>query len=487
MFEAAEIGSSVSKEQYEQRLPGLRVELINAQYDLRPMPFPVVVVVAGDDRLGCHDVLNDLGAMLDPRSLETHAYGAATDDESQRPEFWRYWRDLPANGRIGMFFGAWATRFLAARFLGKLKRAEFEKRIEDIRLFEQTLTDNGAILLKFWLHLPKSELKRRLKKARRRVGKWWRVGEADWRIFDNYDDALEMVEDLLRKTSTGDAPWRIVESVDSHYRNLTIAEALLAAIQSRLAAGAAAVSAAVSAPPSVQDSHTILDRVDLSATLDEKSYDKQLARCQARLNALTDRALARGRASVLVFEGWDAAGKGGTIRRVTQAIDASNYTVVPIAAPTDEEKSHHYLWRFWRRLPRAGHMTIFDRSWYGRVLVERVEGFARPDEWMRAYAEINDFEEHLAEHGVALLKFWLHIDPDEQLRRFKARENTPFKHYKITEEDYRNRGKRNAYEEAVNDMIARTSTRLAPWTIVPINDKRYGRIEVLRTICKRLA
>ena len=189
---------------------------------------------------------------------------------------------------------------------------------------------------------------------------------------------------------------------------------------------------------------------------------------------------------ILALEGWDAAGKGGAIRRVTHALDARMYRVIPIAAPTDEERAHHYLWRFWRHLPRLGRITIYDRTWYGRVLVERAEGFASEAEWMRAYKEINEFEEQLTEHGIVLVKYWLHISADEQLERFKERETAPWKQYKITPEDYRNREKMNLYEQAASDMIARTSTEFSPWTLVEANDKRYARIKVLRTLCDRL-
>jgi polyphosphate kinase 2 (PPK2 family) len=189
---------------------------------------------------------------------------------------------------------------------------------------------------------------------------------------------------------------------------------------------------------------------------------------------------------ILVFEGWDAAGKGGVIRRITAAMDARDYRVIPIAAPNDEERAHHYLWRFWRQIPGAGRMTIFDRSWYGRVLVERVEGFATEAEWTRAYAEIVDFEQQLYDHRALILKFWIHIDSAEQLKRFRSRQDTPYKDYKITEEDYRNRERRNDYELAANEMLGRTWTEYAPWHLVEGNDKRFARIKVLKIICDQL-
>jgi polyphosphate kinase 2 (PPK2 family) len=232
---------------------------------------------------------------------------------------------------------------------------------------------------------------------------------------------------------------------------------------------------------------TVLDTVDLDAVLERPEYRAQRDELQARLRALTRRAREEGVSSVVVFEGWDAAGKGGVIRRITQAMDVQDYRVVPIGAPTDEELARHYLWRFWRQLPRAGRMVVFDRSWYGRVLVERVEGLVPELAWQRAYAEIDDFEEQIVERGIPLFKFWLHIDREEQIRRFRERERTPYKKYKITNEDYRNRERWDAYRSAVNDMVQRTSTQFAPWTLVPANDKRFARVEVLRTICDGLA
>jgi polyphosphate:AMP phosphotransferase len=304
---------------------------------------------------------------------------------------------------------------------------------------------------------------------------------------------MRVTERLLRQTSTGSAPWHIVESTDTHYRNFTVTQTILAAISARLAEPSTTPSTAgthVPSPaevlPQIGGGRSVLDAVDLSAALSRPEYEAQLSTWQARLSRLSQRARDHGVASVLVFEGWDAAGKGGVIRRLTHAMDARDYRVVAIGAPTEEEQAHHYLWRFWRHLPRAGVMLIFDRSWYGRVLVERVEGFASERQWQRAYEEINHFEEQLAERGIVLYKFWLHIDPDTQLRRFQARENTPYKKYKLTTEDYRNRDKWEAYVAAVHEMVARTSTEIAPWELVAANDKQWARVQVLHTVCRGL-
>ena len=237
----------------------------------------------------------------------------------------------------------------------------------------------------------------------------------------------------------------------------------------------------------VANPFNVLNTLDLDQKIEKRKFRVRLERQQGRLNLLQRRALAQGTTTLAVFEGWDAAGKGGAIRRVTSALDARDYRVIPIGAPSDEELAHHYLWRFWRHLSRAGQITIFDRSWYGRVLVERVEGLATREEYKRAYAEIINYEEQLVEHGILLTKFWLHISKDEQLRWFQERQRIPHKRWKITDEDWRNRRRWNDYELAVNEMVARTSTRRAPWVLVEANDKYFARIKVIRTLADRLA
>jgi polyphosphate kinase 2 (PPK2 family) len=292
----------------------------------------------------------------------------------------------------------------------------------------------------------------------------------------------------LRQTGTAAAPWHIVEATNRRYRELETGRILLEAMHSALKQAAARKAAKAPAGPAPAASRTanVLKSVNLSPRLSDTGYEKRMDVLQSELTRLTWAARAKGVSTIALFEGWDAAGKGGAIRRVVGSIDPRLLRVVPIAAPTDEERAHHYLWRFWRHLPRAGRMVLFDRSWYGRVLVERVEGFAREDEWRRAYHEINDFEEQLAGHGCVLAKFWIHLSQAEQLRRFQARARTPFKHYKITEEDWRNRQRWPDYEEAINEMVARTSTEYSPWTLIAGNDKRVARIQVLSDLVGKL-
>jgi polyphosphate:AMP phosphotransferase len=487
MFEAAELGRKVSKEEYQQKEPALRTELLKLQFELRERDFPVIVSLSGNDRASCNEVLNVLHEWMDPRFLTANAWGFPTQEETEKPFFWRYWQTLPPKGRIGIFLRGWTMQSVVLRLLDEIDDVAFERLIGHVRRFEQAQVDDGALIVKFWFHLPEKKAKKRLKAAAEGKQPIMMVKKQDLKVYSDYDRALSVMESALRKTSRGETPWHIVESSDERYRNLTVAEILHAELSRRLEMKSDAAPASKhESNGTVRNALTILDKVDLTTKLPKDEYQKSLKKLQRDLNGLSREARREGVSTVLVFEGWDAAGKGGIVRRLTAAIDASLYRIIPVAAPTEEERAHQYLWRFWRHLPRAGQFTIFDRSWYGRVLVERVEGFATKAEWRRAYAEINDFEEQLCEHGNVLLKFWLHIDKDEQLKRFQAREQTPFKKYKITEEDYRNRERWNEYELAANDMIERTSTENARWHLVAANDKRTARVNVIRTVCHAL-
>jgi polyphosphate:AMP phosphotransferase len=488
MFESVEVGSKTSKQDYGERVPKLRVDLINAQYDLKSADFPVLILISGDDRVGANEVMDVLHEWMDARYMRTRVFGRPTEEELERPRFWRYWRALPQKGEIGLFLGAWDLSTISDLVNRRISGRQAERRVAHIVGLEKQLVDDGTLLLKFWLHLPKKELAKRLKQAKKHPARQPLVDKQDWLFYDVYGKAMPMAEQVLRRTDRGESPWHFVESTDERHRNLSIAETIRSALVERLERNS---EPAIEVEPKIESAPNLaeqgpLSKVDLSSTIAHKDYRKQLDKLQLRVSRLMRRARGSGVSAVLVFEGWDAAGKGGVIRRITRALPASDYRIIPIAAPTDEEKARHYLWRFWRHLPRAGRLLIFDRSWYGRVLVERVEGFAREDEWRRAYAEINDFEAQLCEHGMLVQKFWLHIDPDEQLARFKAREKTPYKKYKITDEDYRNREKWDDYCSAVNEMVTRTSTGLARWYLVPANDKRWARIEVLRTVCDGL-
>lgn len=489
MFEAAELGQKLRKADYAAQLPELRAGLLEAQRELRTAGLPVIVVMSGADGAGKGETVNRLHEWLDPRGLETNVFGPLSDEERDRPPYWRFWRTLPARGRIGIFFGSWYTDPIISRVYRHTRKAELEEQLNRIVLFERLLAEDGALLVKFWLHLSKKAQRRRLEKLAGSRKTAWRVSPVDFKHLKLYDDFVAVSERALKRTDAAHAPWHIVEAADDHYRELTVGRTLLRAIRAHLSGTSAkrpkspspAASATAAGAPA-----KLLGTVNLDERIENKEYEKTLVALQGRLNGLVRTARDKQRSSVIMFEGWDAAGKGGCIRRLTEAMDARSYRVIPVAAPTDEERAHHYLWRFWRHVPRAGALTIYDRSWYGRVLVERVEGFAQQHEWARAYSEINDFEEQLSEHGIVLIKFWLHIAKDEQLRRFEDREKTAYKQHKITAEDWRNREKWDAYEAAVDELVAKTSTRTAPWTLVAANDKRVARLQVLETVVQRL-
>lgn len=488
MFESAELGHKIDKATFRKEVPKLRAELLDVQYDvLEKREFPVIILISGVDGSGKGETINLLYSWMDPRHISTLAFSAPTDEERERPYMWRYWRALPPKGKVGIFAGSWYSQPIADRICGKMRRSELDQVLDDVNRFEAMLVNEGALVLKFWFHLSKDAQKQRLKALEKDPRTAWRITKQSYERLKTYDDLQEVAGHVLRVTNTAHAPWIIVEGTDDEYRSLTVGRVVLESMRKRLQQeGRAQVPVA---PPIVRtiDERNLLTELDLSQKLEKKDYERELAKYQGRLSELARHPRFKEKHSlVLVFEGSDAAGKGGSIRRTVEALDARQYQIVPIAAPTEEERAQPYLWRFWRHLPRTGRITVFDRSWYGRVLVERIEGFCSEADWLRAYAEINDFEHQMVAAGAVVVKFWLQISADEQLARFNERQDTEFKRFKITEEDWRNREKWDAYVSAVCDMVDRTSTGLAPWTLVEANDKNFARIKVLKTICDRL-
>lgn len=489
MFESAEISHRVDKESYRQQVPLLREALLDVQYDLKEKAdFPVLILIHGFDGAGRGETMNLLNEWLDPRLIRTVAFDAPNDDARARPWMWRYWRQLPAKGRIGMFFGSYYSDTLFERVKGSIDWDAFDLKVQDIQRFEHMLAQDGALIIKFWFHLSRDKQKKRLKALEKDPATRWRVTKTDWEHFEHYDLIRKFGEHMIRLTNTADAPWIIVDGEDANYRSLTVGNTLLTLLRNRLAQTTGSAPPASSAPPLVApiDNKLILDALVLDQPMSKEVYREKLEQLQGRLHRLTRHPRFAEHALILAFEGNDAAGKGGSIRRITQALDARMYHIVPIAAPTEEERAQPWLWRFWRYIPGKGRITIFDRTWYGRVLVERVEGFAKEHDWMRAYYEINDFEHQLSENGIIVIKFWLAISKEEQYTRFKSREETGFKRFKITEEDWRNRDKWDDYRLAVSDMVDRTSTTRIPWVLVEANNKYFARLKVLETICSTL-
>ena len=506
MFESAELGHSIDKKTFDAEEPKLRRALLDAQYRvLEAAKFPVVLVIGGVDGAGKGETVNVLNEWMDARHIEAHAITEPSDEERERPHMWRFWRALPPKGKLGIFFGSWYTQPIVQRVYGQTKDTDLHRRLDEIVSFEKMLTDEGVLLLKFWFHLSKKVQKKRLQDLESHKSTRWRVTETDWNHFRLYDKFRRVSEHALRETSRNAASWLVIEGTDERYRELTAGRTLLDAVEHRLATLDAKPAAADAPPPAKKkrggkstrgidvlpevaaiDDKRVVDNIDLTKAIPDDEYDDLLDKWQRKLNLLSRHPRFKKLSVIAGFEGCDAAGKGGTIRRVIWALDARQYRVVPVAAPTEEERAQPYLWRFWRHLPRLGRFAIFDRTWYGRVLVERVEGYAPPEAWMRAYAEINDFEEQLARHGTVVAKFWLQISKEEQLRRFKERERVKYKNYKIGPDDWRNREKWDQYRDAMCDMVDRTSTEIAPWTLVSSEDKNWGRIHVLETLCKRI-
>ncbi|GJM23298.1 MAG: polyphosphate--AMP phosphotransferase [Planctomycetota bacterium] len=487
MLSEVELGQKIEKAEFDELVPQLRIELVNAQYDLRSADFPVIVLLCGDDQLAVRQCLRGMHEWMDGRFLESVVSAGPTDEERAHPWFWRYWRRLPRKGRIGVFMNAWGADPLRHALFENSDEERLTQDIAHARRFEQTLADEGALIIKLWFHLPKGEFKKRLKRLKKK-DQDWRLNDTDRALAERFDEVVPLAERMLTETSTGAAPWHVIESSDRRHFGITAARTILEALGARLSAPPAPTSAS-STPIVTSDTptqKTVLDTIDLTKSFEKDEYEQRLNAAQAELRKVSEKAADKGIASVFAFEGCDAAGKGGSIRRLTAAIGIRDFRVIPIAAPSEEALAHHYLWRFWSKLPAAGKTAVFDRSWYGRVLVERVEGLASEEQWRRAYVEIRDFEEQLVESGAVVQKFWLHIDQDEQLRRFKAREDTPYKGYKITDDDYRNREKWELYVAAIHEMVTRTNTPDAPWHLVPANDKRYARVKVIELTAQAL-
>ena len=491
MFESAKFEHKLDKAAFKSLEPALREDLLNAQFQLIDKKRrSLLVLIHGPDGSGKGAVLNRLYGWLDARKLQTLTFEAPDGAERAHPPAWKYWRDLPGYGEIGIMLGSWYQAALSERALGHMGRSAFTAVLEDIRRYEAMLEAEGVSVLKLWLYLGAEEALARLKALDKRnysrpvVRQWTQVDTPKER-----QRLWEAAEEVVRLTSTPFSPWHVVPAVDGEYRDATVGTLLLETLRTLDAAPDRPAPPAQVNPAEVPTGlphFSILSTLDLTRKLDEATYDAELETAQRRITRLTTSPDFAKRGLVVVFEGSDAAGKSSTIMRLRRAMDPRRFRVHPIAAPTDEERARPYLWRFWRRVPALGDIAIFDRSWYGRVLVERVEGFCTPADWGRAYGEINDFEDQLTKAGYIVVKFWLAISPEEQARRFAQRETVAYKRFKLTPEDWRNREKWPLYDAAVTEMVDRTSTRDAPWTLVEAEDKLHARVKVAKTVADRL-
>ena len=490
MLELIDLNKKIAKETYREIFPEMETRLGECQRMARAAGVPVVIVFEGWDAAGKGTIINRLTQALDPRGFKVHPISAPTETEGHHPWMWRFWNTLPPKGSLAIFDRSWYGRVLLERVEGLTPKRQWKQAYEDIEQFERQLADAGAVIVKFWLHISKKEQMQRFERIEENPATAWKVGKEERKHHRQYDRWLEAVESMLERTGTAYAPWTVIEATQARYARVKVLETVLKAVEDELARRAGEPKAELKPmtvpPESPTRQQTILDRLDLTVSLEREEYEEQLDKLQERLFHLEHDLYVARIPAAIVYEGCDAGGKGGNIKRLTRGLDPRGYEVVPVGPPTAEEKARHYLWRFWREIPKAGHITIFDRSWYGRVLVERVEGFCTEGQWKRAYREINEFERQLADFGTVIVKFWLHIDLEEQLRRFEARKQDPHKQWKITDEDWRNREKWKQYELAVVDMLQHTSTTYAPWTILEANCKLYARIKALRTVAEAL-
>ncbi len=481
----------LSKKAYDTQASRLREQLIQLQVALKDAPFPVLLILAGVEGAGRSELINTLSAWLDPRGLEVVSHHQPTDEERERPPLWRYWRTLPPRGRIALYADSWYHDLFSETALGKKIATPLPAACARAAHFEKLLSDDGALILKIWLHLDPAQQRHRLQTLSRDPRTAWRITPDHWRHHRLYAPLAQLSQRVRKLTTQPRLAWHTIDASDERARNLAVARLLLSQFRAhhrRQLALVAQPAPKPAAPKAIKPAGLRrLRALPLDQHLSSSAYETSREKWLGNLSQAIRSARAAGRSVLFVFEGWDAAGKGGAIRRLTSALDARDYRVIPVGKPSDEEKAHHYLWRFWRHLPRAGGVTIYDRSWYGRLLVERLEGFARPAEWRRAFAEINDFEQQLAARGIIVVKFWLHISKAEQLRRFREREAVAYKRHKLNAEDWRNRGKWSAYEIAVGDMLALTETKAAPWHLIPADNKRHARLEVLKTACRQVA
>jgi polyphosphate kinase 2 (PPK2 family) len=514
MLESVDLSQKLSRAYYKTLMPELEIRLGSLQRKAIEAKLPIIILFEGWEGAGKGSLINRTIQSLDPRHFKVHSVQKPNEEERLRPFLWRFWTRTPAAGRLTIFDRSWYHRVLHDRVDKTVSKAEWVNAYDEINAFEQQLVSGGYLIIKLFLHISKKEQRRRYEKLEQNPSTAWRITKHDWTHHRRYDKYAEAAEDMFARTSP--VPWYVVEAMDRRFATVKIFQIVSEAVDNALASRPAAaqplihseaapidlaaveeggtdvVATADEGQTSATDAASpeslthapvsLLAASDLSQSVTREEYSKRLKRYQSRMHTLEHEIYARRVPVVIVYEGWDAAGKGGNIRRITQSMDPRGYDVIPVAAPSDIEKRHHYLWRFWRDMPKAGHVAIFDRSWYGRVLVERVEGFCTEEEWRRSYEEINEMERHIASYGTVLIKFWVHIDKQTQMRRFKEREKIEYKRWKITDEDYRNREKWDNYLAAVEDMLKRTSTEHAPWTVIESNSKHFARLKALRTV-----
>ena len=471
----------VMKEQLKEE----RAKLFGYQMKIKEAKLPVMVIFEGWDAAGKGRVLGNVIKNIDPRFFQVATMDAPpTEEQRRRPFLYRYFIEIPEAGKFKFFDTCWMQEVTYGVAGGNLTEEEYHSRIRSINTIERQLTDNGYLVVKFFFHISRKEQKRRLDSLLSSKNTRWRVHEEDLWQNRNYDEFLEVFSRYLNDTDRSTAPWYVIDAKNSKWAELQVLQVLNQGIDTALKNSALAV------PILPNTFHMkkipLLKDIPLDKTISDAEYKERLKELQSELHSLHNEVYRKKIPVIIAYEGWDAAGKGGNIKRITGALDPRGYIVHPIASPEPHEKARQYLWRFWNRLPKTGHIAVFDRTWYGRVMVERLEGFCSENDWQRAYNEINEFEKELTDWGAVVIKFWVQIDSDTQLARFTERQNTPEKQWKITDEDWRNREKWDLYESAINEMLQKTNTAFAPWYVLESVDKRYARIRALEIVIEKL-
>lgn len=490
MLDQIDVAKKIKKDDYEKIITGLEYRLGELQREAKSLNIPAIIVFEGWHAAGKGTLINKLLLALDPRGFDLHPTDPPNEEEKLKSFLWRFWIKTPERGRITIFERSWYRRLLIDRMEKTINKDALHVALEEVASFERQLVDDGNVLIKFFFHITKEEQRKRFKSLEKDPSTAWRVAKNDWKNLKRYDVFLPTIDEMLVRTDTDFAPWTVVESHDWRYAAIKVFSKIIETLENKIQSMKKPIQKKITNAKKksiIQNmSSSLLDKVDMSLTLTQEEYVGLLKKYQSQIRELGYKIFLKRIPVIIAYEGWDAAGKGGNIRRLVQSIDPRGYKVIPIAAPNDIEKAHHYLWRFWNHMPKAGHIAIFDRTWYGRVLVERVESFCSEEQWKRAYREINEMERHLVNYGTVLIKFWLHIDKDEELKRFEERMQNPHKKWKITDEDWRNRKKWSHYKDAVDEMLNRTSTPEAPWTIIESNSKWWARIKTLKTVVEKI-
>ena len=471
------------KEVINEEIKALRARLIGQQQLIREKKLPVLVLIEGWAAAGKGSLIKEIISEIDPRFYNVVSPAVIPESESRYPFLYPYATAIPENGKLIFLDSGWMESVVRKKLRLEISGAEYKRRVRAVNEFERQLRDGGYLVLKLFLHISEKEQEERLEALCENADTEWRVTPDDLWQHREYKNFLKAYDAFMDETDDP-VKWHVL---DGQRRRAAVRDAMKLLVEK--------IDKALSRERYVGDPFEEkfpllkmpkLADVDLSPTISDEDYKAELKKLQKRLSELHNVIYRKKIPVIICYEGWDAAGKGGNIRRVAYPLDPRGFDVHPIASPLPHELNRQYLWRFWTRLPRTGHICIFDRTWYGRVMVERLEGFCTEKDWKRAYNEINEFERQLTDWGAVLLKFWIHIDQETQLARFTERQNTPEKQWKITDEDWRNREKWPQYEEAVDEMLKKTSTENAPWFIIESNDKHYARIKALKIIVKAL-